>query len=415
MNFPFYISKRYLISKKSHNIINLIAGISVTGVLVGTMALIVVLSVFNGFEKLVLSLFNTFNPDLRITATVGKTFHLSSLPYDQVKSMPGVLSITEVIEENALMRYNDRQYIVTLKGVSESFTQTSHVDTMIVEGRFLLQQGSADFAVLGYGVAWSLGTDLRDAIHPIQVYVPKRGFSGGIQMEQAFEAATIFPSAYFSVQQDFDSKYVIVPIRFTRNLLGYKDELSALEIAVVPGASREQVKASLRRLLCENYAVKDRFQQQELLYKIMQSEKWAVFLILAFILLIATFNVVGSLSILILDKRKDIAVLKSLGADNRIIRNIFLTEGIMISFAGAFLGLLLGAAICYVQQRFGLIRLGGVDSSFVVSHYPVQMEAVDFVLVFATVMAIGFAATWLPVRGMRRLTRIIPGRILDMN
>jgi lipoprotein-releasing system permease protein len=403
LNLSFYIARRYFVSKKSHNIINIISGISVVGVAVGTMALIIVLSVFNGFEQLVVSLFNSFNPDIAITASRGKTFNIAEVPVDKLRRIPGVLYLTEVIEENALIRYKEKPYIVTIKGVSEEFIHTSRVDTMMVEGTYLLQDGDQDFAVMGNGVAYYLSANLNDYINPLVVFVPRRdaAFSGGF--ENAFNSEVIFPSGFFSIQQDYDIKYVLVPLRFTQRLLAYENERTGLEIGLDKTANLETVQRSMETLLGDGFVVKNRYQQQEILYKIMKSEKWAIFLILTFILLIATFNVVGSLSMLILDKKKDIAVLRSLGASQQLIRRIFITEGMLISLIGALTGLFLGGLICWLQITFGLIKLGDSGSTFVVDTYPVQMQIIDFAGVFVTVMAIGYLAAWYPVHNIRRI------------
>ena len=401
MNFPFYIARRYLFSKKSHNIINIISAISVAGVTVGTMALIIVLSVFNGFQDLVVSLFNSFNPDLQITASAGKTFIPDSLAEMNIRKIPGVLSLSEVVEENALMKYKDKQYIVTLKGVPDNYGDISRLDTMISEGAFVLRSENIDFTVLGYGVAYYLDANLKDYMNPIQVYVPQRSADAG--GAQNFRQEVIYPSGYFSIQQDYDVKYALVPIGFARNLLDYTKEVTSLEIKIAPGADPKVIKSQVQAMMGGGFIIKDRFQQQAFIYKIMKSEKWAIFLILAFILLIATVNVIGSLSMLILDKRKDIAVLRSLGAGDRTIRRIFLTEGLMISFGGALTGMFLGAVICWIQMRYGLIKLGDPDSTFVVSSYPVSMQPADFVLVFFTVMAIGLLAAWYPVHNIQKM------------
>ncbi|MCX6268735.1 MAG: FtsX-like permease family protein [Bacteroidetes bacterium] len=403
MNLPFYIARRYLVSKKSHNIINIISGISVVGVAIGTMALIIVLSVFNGFDQLVVSLFSAFNPNIQITAKYGKTFNLSSLPVDQLRKIPGVLHLTEVIEEDAMMKYKDNQTIVTIKGVSEDFIRMSGLDTMMVEGNFMLQDGEKDYALLGYGVAGALNANLQDYINPVSVWVPRRdaSFSGGF--ENAFNTEIIFPSGFFQIQWEYDVKYAILPIRFVKKLLEYGDERTAVEISLAKNADHPAIQKKIEMLAGSSFIVKNRYQQQEILYKIMVSEKNYIFMILTLILIIATFNVIGTLTMLILDKKKDIAVLRSLGAGKGLIKRIFLLEGVLISFIGALLGLTLGAIVCWVQIRFGLIRLGSADSSFVVSAYPVVMKVADFFVIFFTVMIIGILASLYPVYNIRKV------------
>jgi len=403
MDLPLFFARRYLISKKSHQSINIISGISVGGITVGTMALIIVLSVFNGFENLVLSLFNSFNPDLVITSTTGKTFLPSDADTLAIRRIPGVKYLTGVVEENALMKYRDKQYIVTLKGVEPDFRRMTGIDSMISEGSYVLEHGDANYTVLGYGVAYYLSTNLNDVVNPITVFVPRRGNINPGAFESAFNSDIVFPSGYFSIQQDFDIKYALLPIRFVRNLLEYQHEVTALEIGLAADADAEAVQRQVSSLLGDRFVIRNRYQQQALLYQIMKSEKWAIFMILAFILFIATFNVVGSLSMLILDKKKDIAILHSLGAGERIIRRIFFTEGMLIVFTGAITGLILGAFICWIQMQFGLISLGGEESTFVVDTYPVDLQAVDFVLVFFTVTGIGCLAALYPVLNIRKI------------
>ncbi|MDZ7742129.1 MAG: FtsX-like permease family protein [Bacteroidota bacterium] len=401
MNFPLYIAKRYLISKKSHNIINIISGISVAGITIGTMALIIILSVFNGFENLVISLFNTFNPDLKIEIREGKTFTLDQLPSEKIKMLPGLVNFTEVVEDNALVQYNDKQHIVTIKGLGKSFNSTS-LDSMMVSGNFVLQNNGHDYAVLGAGVAYFLGVSISDFGKPLDVYVPSRTRAPSLSFENAFNQKKIMPAGVFSIQQDFDTKYVLVPIGFARELMEYRQEVSFVEVSIAEGADIQSIQQQVQKLAGDDFRVLNRFQQQELLYKIMRSEKWVSFLILTFILIIATFNLIGSLSMLILDKKKDIAVLHSMGASNRLIRKIFLLEGMMISLLGGFLGLFLGGIISWLQMEFGLIRLGSPGGSFVVDYYPVDMQFMDFLYIFITVSLIGFVSAWLPVKQISR-------------
>lgn len=403
MNFSLYIARRYLISRKSHNIINIISAISVTGVAIGTMALIIVLSVFNGFDRLVVSLFSSFNPSFQITPVRGKTFPADTLPLNEIRRIPGVLHIAEVIEENALMKYQDEQCIVTIKGVSEEFSKMSGLDTMTVEGRFVLQEEDKNFTVLGIGVAGTLNANLQDYLTPISVYVPRRDASFSASMDQAFNTEVIFPSGFFQVQWEFDVKYALVPLRFAQTLFQYDRERTAIEIGTVAKADQPRIQKQIETLTGPGFRVKNRFQQQEILYKIMISEKNYIFMILTLILIIATFNVIGTLSMLILDKKKDIAVLQSLGASQKLIRRIFLAEGMLISLIGAISGLALGAIICYLQMQFGFVKLGDADSSFVVNSYPVYMQIRDFILIFITVMIIGLLAAWYPVRNIKKI------------
>jgi len=397
LKISVYIAKRYLFAKKSHNIINIISGISVGGITIGTAALIIVLSVFNGFEQLVVTMFNSFNPDLKVVAVAGKTFNEDSITQKNILSIKGISNVTKVIEENALVKYLDKQYICTIKAVSNDFHQTSQIDSMIITGDALLEKGDQNFAIVGQGVSYNLGLNLNDFENPMSVYVPRRFKGNRINPVEAFNSLLIQPSGIFTVQQEYDQKYMIVPLRFARELLEYDKQLSALEIKIDKSSDPAKVQKQLQALLGDKYSVKNKYQQEELLFKIMKSEKLAVFLILSFILLIATFNVIGSLSMLIIDKKKDIAVLKSLGASNQTIRNIFFTEGMMITFFGALLGLIIGGIVCWVQQTFGIISIS-MGSSFVLDAYPVRILFMDFVYVLLIVCFIGFFAAWYPVK-----------------
>jgi len=402
LNFSFYIAKRYLFARKSRNVINIISAISVVGVSIGTMALIVILSVFNGFDNLVQSLFNSFDPDIKITIKEGKTFSSGAERIQNLKKLKGVLYMSEIIEENALLKYDDRQYIVTVKGVSDEFINMSGIDSMIIDGEFILKENKNNYAVIGQGVALNLAVGLN-FITPINIYVPKRTQKASLNPEEAFSRKYIFPSGIFAIQQDFDSRYIIVPIDFARDLLDYSNEVSAIELKLDPvfNKDKDKIQEEIKKHLGTGYEVKNRFEQQELLYKIMKSEKWAIFLILTFILIIASFNVIGSLTMLIIEKKKDIDTLRSLGTNLSVLRKIFLFEGWMISILGAILGLMTGTIICLIQQHFGLIKIQGSDS-FVIDTYPVYMELPDFVYVFVTVLFIGYLAAWYPVRYISR-------------
>lgn len=398
MNLPLHIARRYLISKKSHNIINVISGISVVGITVGTMALIIVLSVFNGFESLVLSLYNSFNPDLEITAARGKTFTMQQINAEDLSKLAGVLYLTEVVEENALMKNGTRQHIARMKGVNENFRHMTAIDSAIIDGEYMLENGPVACGVFGAGVSYHLGVVPNLYAEPVEIFVPSRTSSFRPGLEQPFNRAHVSASGVFSIQQDFDASIVLVPLWFARDLLEYTDEITALEVGLDKGADAAATKALIIEMLGDEFKVKDRYEQEELLYKIMNSEKWIIFLIMAFILMIATFNVIGSLSMLIIDKQKDIAVLHSMGANYALIRRIFLLEGLLISLSGAIAGLVLGGFVSWIQQEFGIIKLGNGDGSFIIDTYPVQVKNIDFLIVFITVFVISYFAAWLPVR-----------------
>lgn len=398
MQWPFYIARRYLRSKKSHNIINIISIISVVGVLVGTLALIVVLSVFNGFEDLVKSLYSSFDPDFKITAKTGKTFEKSLIPQSEILKLQGVVSYSEVVEENALLKHKNEQVIVTMKGVSDAYLKNNPLEAMLYDGQMLLKEDQINYSIMGYLVAYNLGVRLFDPNSPVTIYVPRRTASRISTLNQSFNSGVVIPSAVFAIQQEIDSKYIVVPIDMARKLMEYDSTIvTSVEVRLSEGVGFSDVQLAVEQLAGADFEVKNRFQQQALLYKIMKSEKWAIFLILTFIIIIAAFNVTGSLSMLILDKRKDIAILFSMGASTKMIKRIFMLEGIMISFIGAFMGLVLGFIVCWVQITFGVIQLGDANS-FIVPYYPVKMEWIDFVAVLITVLLIGFLSAWYPVK-----------------
>ncbi len=396
MNLALFIARRYLFSKKKRNVINIISTIATAGVTFGTMALIVILSVFNGFDNLIKTLFNSFDPDLKITLTEGKTFKADSLIILKVKEMEGIKYFTEVIEENALFQYDDKQFIGSVKGVSDDFVKMSGIDTMIYDGEFILKKGKEQYAVVGYGVAYYLSIGLS-YITPLKIWVPKRQESVTFDVEAAFNKKYLYPAGIFTIQQEYDTKYIIVPIEFTRELLEYKTEVTSIEIAIDKNYNIKDIQQNIQQILGNGFTVKDRYQQHELLFKIMQSEKWAIFLILSFIIMILSFNVVGSLSMLIIDKQKDITILQNLGADDKLISNIFLIEGWLISLIGAVTGLILGYIICWIQIKFQIIQFPS-SGTFIVNAYPVHIQLIDFIYVLLTVTAIGFFAAWYPVR-----------------
>ncbi len=402
MRLPLFIAKRYLISKKSHNLINIISIISVVGIMVGSLALISVLSVFNGFEDVIKSIFKTVNPDILITAKQGKTFNYHDFPSEKIKQIKGVADIVQVVEEDALLKYGDKQYIARMKGVSPNFIEASDLDTMMVAGNFVLEEGKSDFAVAGSGVAWYLDINPRDIGKLLSVYIPKRGNASNFSMQSAFNNRVIHPTGVFSVQQDIDDQYFFVPLRFARDLLDYSDQVTSVEVYLDPMADGSGIKKKIRKLLGNDFKVLDRDEQNITLLKVMKSEKLAVFLILVFIMILASFNMIGSVSILIVEKKKDIGVLKSMGADKKLISKIFFNEGVLITLIGSVTGLLLGFGILYLQQTLGILKLGGGQGAFIIDAYPVKMHWQDFIYVFLTVQAIGMAAAWYPVKYLLR-------------
>jgi len=399
LSFSFRIARRYLFSKKSHNAINIISAISASGIAIGTMALIVVLSVFNGFENLISDMFSNFDPDLKITLVKGKTFQVDTEDFEQVRKLKSIAFFTEIVEENALLRFKDKQMPAKIKGVSPSFRQMSQIDQIIFDGKFELNDGAFERAVPGIGVASILGLGAH-FIDPLYIYAPKRTSNINlIRPEKSFNQMATFVSGIFSVQQlQYDDQYVLVSINLARELFEYQNNtVSAIELKLNKNADSEIVKAEIIKLIGNKYQIKNRYEQQESFFKIMKIEKWITFLILCFILLIASFNVIGSLSMLIIEKKQDIETLRSIGANNMTIRYIFLLEGWLIAIVGSLSGIILGSILCIAQEKIGFLKLG---SGYVVDSYPVVTNITDVLLVFITVLLMGFVAAWYPSRNI---------------
>ena len=396
MKLSLYIAKRYLFAKKSRNAINVISAVSVAGVAVGTMALIVVLSVFNGLEKLVTSIFNTFDPDLKITAVEGKTFVPDSSKLMLLENIDGVSCYSLTIEENALLKYGEKQVIATIKGVDGNYAKVSNIDSSLWEGEFILRsEKGRPLAIPGVGIANYLGIRVN-FVNPLFIWVPKRSAGTTLNPEEAFNHEYIFPSGIFQVEQTYDSKYVFLPIDFARELIENDNGVSSVEVKFSFKADARTVQKKVIKTFGKEFLVQNRFEQQEIFYKVMHSERLAIFFILTLILIIASFNIVGSLTMLIIEKERDVEILKSLGADNNLIRKIFIFEGWLISIIGAFAGLILGFIMCWLQQTYGFVKLK--SDTLIMDSYPVVMKFIDFIIVPATVLMIGFWAAWYPVR-----------------
>jgi lipoprotein-releasing system permease protein len=366
------------------------------GVFVGSAALIIILSVFNGFENIVLSMYNTFSPELRIEPLEGKTFDPSDIRFINLKNDKRILNYTEVLEEKALVRYGDSQSIALIKGVSEGFMKNrTGLDSVISSGSFTLKYLGRDMAVIGSGLQNSLSVNLNNEFQTLEIYSPKKGASNSVNPADEFNIRSIYPSGVFRVQQEFDNM-VIVPIQFARSLLNEEKLISFIEINTFPGTNVEEFHEEIKGILGKNFIIKDRSQQNELLYKILNSEKWAIFLILTFVLIIAIFNIIGSLTMLVIDKRKDIAILSSLGANRQLIRGIFFIEGMMISMVGCIVGMVVGLVFILLQQKFGFISMSGAN--MIIDHYPVGIKLTDFFLVFATVLIVSVIASGISSR-----------------
>jgi lipoprotein-releasing system permease protein len=396
VKLSLYIAKRYLFAKKSRNAINVISAVSVAGVAVGTMALIIILSVFNGLETLVSAIFNTSDPDIKITAVEGKTFIADSARLKLLVNVEGLSCYSLTIEENALLKYGDRQYIATIKGVDDNYAMVTNIDSSMWEGDFILKnEKGREYAIPGAGIAKYLGIRVN-CITPIIIYVPKKTESTGLNAEDPFNRRYIFPSGIYEVEKEYDSKYVYVPLDFARELTEIEAGVSTLEIKFSGQADPRSVQKNIERIFGKGFIVQNQYEQQEIFYKVMKTERLAIFFILTLILIIASFNIIGSLTMLIIEKERDIEILKSLGADNNLVRKIFIFEGWLISIIGAIAGIILGFIICWLQQTFGFVRLQ--SESLMMDAYPVVMKLKDFIIVPATVLLIGYWAAWYPVR-----------------
>lgn len=400
MNFPFYIARRYLFSKKSHNAINVISAISVCGVALATLALVCTLSVFNGFQDLVTTFFTAFDPQLKITAVRGKVFDGQDKRVFQLKKMPDVEVYSESLEDNVMVQYQGRQAMAVVKGVEDNFDQLTPIDSILFgRGDLLLHDEVVDYAIPGIQLLSTLGSGIR-FLDPLEIYAPRRGAKVNMaNPSTAFVTGNLFSSGLvFAVNQEkYDASYILTSIDFARRLFQYTTEVSAINLKLKAGADTDAVKKHIQDLLGDDFLVQDRYEQQADTYRIMEIEKLISYLFLTFILMIACFNVIGSLSMLIIDKRDDVVTLRNLGASDRQIVRIFLFEGRMISFFGAFAGVVLGLLLCWLQQEYGLIALGS-SGSFVVDAYPVSVHASDVLLIFITVLLIGFLSVWYPVR-----------------
>lgn len=400
MNFPFYIARRYLFSKKSTNAINVISGISVVGVAVASMALVVTLSVFNGFHDMVASFFTQLDPQLKITPAKGKTAASNDSTLMRIRQLDEVAVATDVLEDQALAVYGDRQQMVTIKGVDDNYDKLTHIRQILEgDGDYALHAADMNYGILGLGVAYQLGIGYTYR-EPLKIYAPRReGQINMANLQDGFVEDELYsPGVLFSIKQGkYDKRYIITAIQFTRHLFDRDGELTSLELRLKPGSNFERVKAKIREMAGTRFVVRDRYEQQEDTFRIMKVEKLMAYIFLTFILVIACFNIIGSLSMLMIDKRNDVVTLRNLGASDRQIIRIFLFEGRMISAIGAVIGIAIGLLLCLLQQQFGLIGLGSTEGSFVVDAYPVSVHPWDIVVVFFTVLAVGFISVWYPV------------------
>ena len=407
MNFPFYIAKRYLFSKKSHNAINVISAVSVCGVALATLALVCTLSVFNGFQDLVATMFTAFDPELKITAVSGKVFDGQDERIQSLRQLPEIEVFSESLEDNAMVQYKGRQAMVVVKGVEDNFDRLTPIDSILYgRGELVLHDEVVDYAIPGIELVSVLGTGIR-FLDPLEVFAPKRGSRINVaNPASSFNSDYLHSSGLvFAVnQQKYDASYILTSLAFARNLFQYDTEVSSVDLKLKEGSNIYKVQENISQLLGEDFRVQNRYEQQADTFRIMEVEKLISYLFLSFILLIACFNVIGSLSMLIIDKRADVVTLRNLGANDETIKRIFLFEGCLISFMGALVGVVLGVALCLVQQEFGLISLGSGDSAgaFVIDAYPVSVHVGDVVLVLCTVLLVGYLSVLYPVRYLSR-------------
>ena len=401
MNFPFFIARRYLFSKKSTHAINVISGISVVGVAVATMALVVTLSVFNGFHDMVAYFFTSFDPQLKVTPVMGKTVAADDPILTQIKQLPQIEVATECVEDQALVIYRGRQAMVTIKGVEDNFDQLTHIKEILLgDGEFELHAADMFYGIPGIRLAEQLGTGYMYD-EPLKVYAPRREgqLNMANPMDGLVEDELYSPGVLFQVMQGkYDKNYILTSIDFTRRIFEQQGMVSSLELRLKAGSNFERVKSEIKELAGDQYYVKDRFEQQDDTFKIMKIEKLMAYIFLTFILMIACFNIIGSLSMLIIDKKDDVVTLRNLGASDKQIVRIFLFEGRLISAIGAIIGILLGLALCWGQQTYGWVKLGSSSASFVINAYPVSVHPEDVILIFITVLVVGFLAVWYPVR-----------------
>ncbi|MDD4032024.1 MAG: ABC transporter permease [Bacteroidales bacterium] len=395
MNFAFYIARRYLFAKKSQHVINLISGISLVGIMIGTMSMIIVLSAMNGLDLLMTSLYSSFDPDIRITPAEGKTFSPSGEQKKALEKSSFVLSFSEVLEDDVMLMYNENQHFVILKGVDDNFLKVCRIDSMLSEGVYFTSNTNPDRGILGVGAQQYLGLS-NPLFTEINIYAPVK--SGTLlSPENAFRRRNLTITGVFDIEEESNTKYLLTSLDYAREIFQQETGISAIEIRVNPEYTREKAAENLKQIFGDSCKIKTLEEQRESFYKVSRTEKWAIFLILSFILLISSFNIIGSLSMLIIEKQQDIVNLQSIGAGKRLISNIFLTEGWLISWLGTLGGLLLGGIICWLQIEFGWIKIAA-EGNFIFEAYPVSLKISDFFLTGATVLGIGWITAWIPAR-----------------
>lgn len=395
MNLSFFIAKRYLISKKSNNAINVISWISIVAIALTTAALIIILSAMNGLTSVVADLYHAIEPDLKVSAVNSKYISYSDTLVNKLKTVQGIDVISFSIEENALIMLDDKQAEVKIKGVDANFKKLTQFDTVVTEGVYRFEYKNQYYGVFGRGIANKIGVNVNDFISPISIYAPKRGRVESMNPDDLFNKVTISPAGVFALNDDFDFKYVLIDFKQAQELFDCPNAFTTIEIGVKDKSEIRELQDKLQQLLGANFQIKNRYQVNDVLFKTLETEKLWTFLILAFILIIATFNIIGALTMLIIEKKKDIKTLYNLGANQQFIRTVFMKEGFLITSVGAISGLIIGLGICILQQQFHLVTF---DDQYVIPYYPIEMRLTDFMWVLTIVMIIGFMAAIYPVR-----------------
>ena len=398
MKLTFEIARRYLLGKKSNNAINIITWISILGITIGTAALILILSVFNGFESLLSSLFDSFNPDMKIVLDEGKSFYIDDETVKQIKAIDGVVAVSKTIEETALFEYKDAQEVGTIKGVDSEYHNATDIYTTVKRGDYILKEGNINYAVIGAGMRTKLGVNYNDVITPISIHMPLRKKVGLIS--SPFKTLEVYPSGVFSVQSEADLQYIISNYEFVNKLLSYENKTSALELRLQEDYDEDEIRSSIKALVGPGYVIKNSYQQNEAYLKIMNIEKWVSYLIASLTMVMIAFNMVGCLWMIVLDKRKDISILKSMGMTVRQIKEIFIAEGMLIGMVGVLIGTALALFMYFLQKQFGLVS---IPDGFMVRSYPIELKLIDFSVVIATVLGISYIASILPARKAARI------------
>ena len=401
MNLSLRIARRYLFAKKSTNAINVISAIAVLGIAIGTTALILILSVFNGFEDLITSMYNNFNPDIKVTPVKGKTFEVNDSLLYRLNELEVVKSVSQTLEEIAFLDYKDNKYFGVIKGVDENYSEVSNIDSTIREGKYHFKDGAKDLGVLGLGIRNKLGINIDDLFSPISIYMPKEKKS---PFGDPFYRLSVYPGGTFNIQQDFDSKYVLTSLEFAKKLLKAKNEVSALEIKLYDGYGLEYAKEEIQSFFGPDFEVRNRDEQEASFFRLMQMEKWLSFAIVGLMMIMIAFNLIGALWMIVLDKKEDIAILKSMGAQDNTVQNIFLNEGLLLCLLGLTSGFILAIIIYVIQKTVGIVSIPG---NLIIEAYPISMRFPDFLIVAATVLIIGLIASFPPALRTRSIPPII--------